>query len=380
MFHPSRGGVRGGRDQFSWDQVKEDKHREYYLGNSVLAPVGKWQKGRDLTWYAKSGKADDDEGDRVMDQRQAELQAIKDAEAEAMAAALGYKSKKKTTANVSDKELKMAIGKATDARDSPDQADGSTAIRGLGFKKSTRFGATGSNMIEVAPRPAKPGNIGIPLIPVIPPRSSSSAQVSSSSGVAPSSEYSKEVHQPGDWDQDRDRDRRDRTDKKKSKRSRSDKDHEDRESERDQKRSKDSGSRRDHRASREDRENRSNTQDRDYRHSTNNGSSSRRRDRSSSRDQKERHRGGVSDDRRRRQHSRERSRSPESKRRRSRSRSEDRGENRERRDRHHFDSTAASNKRDSTQEWSRSDSRTERHRSRRSSRSPGRRSEYHERK
>ncbi|KAL0084611.1 kinase phosphorylation protein-domain-containing protein [Phycomyces blakesleeanus] len=45
MFHPSRGGVRGGKDQFSWDSVKEDKHRENYLGHSLMAPVGRWQKG-----------------------------------------------------------------------------------------------------------------------------------------------------------------------------------------------------------------------------------------------------------------------------------------------------------------------------------------------
>ena len=32
MHHPSRGGVRGGQDQFSWDDVKMDKHRENYLG------------------------------------------------------------------------------------------------------------------------------------------------------------------------------------------------------------------------------------------------------------------------------------------------------------------------------------------------------------
>ncbi|KAL0299134.1 UNVERIFIED_CONTAM: Multiple myeloma tumor-associated protein 2 [Sesamum radiatum] len=44
MYHPTRGGVRGGRDQFTWDDVKVDKHRENYLGHSIKAPVGRWQK------------------------------------------------------------------------------------------------------------------------------------------------------------------------------------------------------------------------------------------------------------------------------------------------------------------------------------------------
>lgn len=32
MYHPSRGGVRGGQDQFDWEDVKADKYRESYLG------------------------------------------------------------------------------------------------------------------------------------------------------------------------------------------------------------------------------------------------------------------------------------------------------------------------------------------------------------
>lgn len=31
--------------EFKWDDVKVDKHRENYIGHSVMAPVGRWQKG-----------------------------------------------------------------------------------------------------------------------------------------------------------------------------------------------------------------------------------------------------------------------------------------------------------------------------------------------
>ena len=37
---PPRGGTRGGQDQFSWDSVKSDRDREYYLGHSVKALAG----------------------------------------------------------------------------------------------------------------------------------------------------------------------------------------------------------------------------------------------------------------------------------------------------------------------------------------------------
>ncbi|CAF0804357.1 unnamed protein product [Adineta steineri] len=85
VFHKARAGTRGGKDQFSWNTVKSDKDRECFLGHSVMAPTGRWQEGKDLTWYAK---------DRENEQQQiksAEFIAAKKHEEDALMAALGMK-------------------------------------------------------------------------------------------------------------------------------------------------------------------------------------------------------------------------------------------------------------------------------------------------
>ncbi|XP_033097304.1 multiple myeloma tumor-associated protein 2 homolog [Anneissia japonica] len=82
MFYFPRGGNRGGSDQFKWDDVKTDKHREFYLGHSVKAPVGRWQEGKDLTWYAK------DKNDKQSTLKK-EFDSVRNAEKEAMMIALG---------------------------------------------------------------------------------------------------------------------------------------------------------------------------------------------------------------------------------------------------------------------------------------------------
>lgn len=100
MFGSSRsGGVRGGQDQFNWDDVKVDKHRENYLGNSLMAPVGRWQKGKDLSWYARDKK-----GSKAVS-KEDELAAVKAAEHEALMAALGHKNIKRQPTGLTKEDL-----------------------------------------------------------------------------------------------------------------------------------------------------------------------------------------------------------------------------------------------------------------------------------
>ncbi|EFP76752.2 uncharacterized protein PGTG_02213 [Puccinia graminis f. sp. tritici CRL 75-36-700-3] len=86
---PVRGGTRGGQGDFKWSDVADDKDRENYLGHSILAPVGRWQKNKDITWYNKDGGAID-EDERLRAKRE-EIQRIKAAEEDALSAALGFK-------------------------------------------------------------------------------------------------------------------------------------------------------------------------------------------------------------------------------------------------------------------------------------------------
>lgn len=55
MFHPTRDGCRGAGGQFRWEDIKKDKHRMNYLGNSVKVPHHAAEKS--LYWYVKEQQA-----------------------------------------------------------------------------------------------------------------------------------------------------------------------------------------------------------------------------------------------------------------------------------------------------------------------------------
>ncbi|OIW02152.1 hypothetical protein TanjilG_02376 [Lupinus angustifolius] len=135
MYHPTRGGVRGGRDQFTWEDVKADKHRENYLGHSIKAPVGRWQKGKDLHWYTRDKKSLDAE----MEVAKEEIKRIKEEEEQAMREALGLAPKRanRPQGNRLDKhEFSELVKRGSTAEDLGAGHAEAASVQGLGFARA----------------------------------------------------------------------------------------------------------------------------------------------------------------------------------------------------------------------------------------------------
>ncbi|CAJ2648030.1 multiple myeloma tumor-associated protein 2 homolog [Trifolium pratense] len=160
MYHPTRGGVRGGRDQFTWDDVKADKHRENYLGHSIKAPVGRWQKGKDLFWYTRDKKSQNAE----MEAAKEEIKRIKEEEEQAMREALGLAPKRanRPQGNRLDKhEFSELVKRGSTAEDLGEGHAEAARVQGVGFAREIRPWEEPSSS-KLSPTPAEVENVSMP--------------------------------------------------------------------------------------------------------------------------------------------------------------------------------------------------------------------------
>lgn len=129
-------GSRGGQGDFKWSDVQASSRREHYLGHSLMAPVGRWAKGRDLNWYAKGTDADNDGEDpaeKAARERKEEIKRIKEAEEDALARALGLPLAPRNNANMEPVSNKREVDKVLkETTGSEDQE-----VEGVGYGSVT---------------------------------------------------------------------------------------------------------------------------------------------------------------------------------------------------------------------------------------------------
>ncbi|XP_076923133.1 uncharacterized protein LOC143585172 [Bidens hawaiensis] len=123
--------------EFNWDDVKVDKYRENYIGHSLKAPVGRWQKGKDLHWYARDKKGNQAD----MDAAKEEIRRIKEEEEQAMREALGLAPKRSTkpqTNRLDKHEFSELVKRGSTAEDLGAGHAEAAHVQGLGFAKAPK--------------------------------------------------------------------------------------------------------------------------------------------------------------------------------------------------------------------------------------------------
>ena len=120
-----RGGTRGGADQFSWEDVKNNKYKDYYLGQSLVTsgkPTFNNRKPNPL-WYMGSNSSSDSEKELIK-KREENLRN------QALGLVPATKAVRSLKKNEQDELLKRS---RTDANEDPDR------IPGVGLTTTRQF-------------------------------------------------------------------------------------------------------------------------------------------------------------------------------------------------------------------------------------------------
>ncbi|KAK1322845.1 hypothetical protein QJS10_CPA02g00996 [Acorus calamus] len=142
--------------KFKWDDVKVDKDRENYIGHSIMAPVGRWQKGKDLHWYARDKKSMSAD----MEAAKEEIKRIKEEEEQAMREALGLAPKRASRPQGSklDKyEYSELVKRSSTAEDLGAGHAEAAHVSGLGFARPPRSWLDPSTLLDGPMKEAMPG-------------------------------------------------------------------------------------------------------------------------------------------------------------------------------------------------------------------------------
>ena len=154
-------GVRGGKSEFNWQDVKEGKHgrRDDYLGACMKASVnGRRDKDRDFFWYNKTtdtlGRGMDRNPELVKAARRLEVLERRKADAAALADALGETAETRRRAAELDleaSELRSLLERGGTERD---QILSTERVAGLGAAPARRHADASARVVAEEQRQA----------------------------------------------------------------------------------------------------------------------------------------------------------------------------------------------------------------------------------